>query len=272
VSNDCRLFAVDWDDGRLGLISVRVLLAEDNPVNQHLVARILEKRGHEVAVTSDGRQAAEAAAEQRYDVVLMDIEMPVMDGFAATARIREQENGSPRVPVVAMTAHVTERDRERCFAAGMDDYLAKPIRADELLRVVGDIEAAISIARPAAPARQSVFDRAAVMLYFGDDCELIGDAVESFLAAYPRFLANIKDALAGDDARQLERAAHTLKGSVANFHSVATDAAATALEQCGHESRMVEAGAALTALEAAMTDLQPALIMLEKEMRNTLAL
>jgi two-component system, sensor histidine kinase and response regulator len=249
-----------------------VLLAEDNPVNQHLVARILEKRGHEVATTPDGQQAVEAAAQRRYDVVLMDVEMPVMNGFEAAALIREQENGRPRVPIVAMTAHITEGDRERCLAAGMDEYLAKPIRADELLRVIGDIEELISVEQPAAPARQAVFDRAAVMSYFNDDFELIGDAVESFLAAYPRFLSNIKDALAGDDAQQLERAAHTLKGSVANFHSAATDRAVIALEQCGHEGRMAEAIAALTALASAMAELKPALVALEKEMRNALAL
>lgn len=252
---------------------MRVLLAEDNPVNQHLVARILEKRGHEVTITPDGQQAAYAAAQQRYDVVLMDVEMPVMNGLEATALIRRQESdGIPRIPIVAMTAYTAEGDRETCLAAGMDAYLAKPIRADELLRVVGDIESLISIAQPAVPAHQSVFDRAAVMAYFSDDYELIGDAVESFLAAYPRFLANIKEALANNDARQLERAAHTLKGSVANFHSAAADAAVIALERCGREARTVNAGAALAALETAMAELQPALVMLEKEMRGCLAL
>ena len=111
-------------------------------------------------------------------------------------------------------------------------------------------------------------DRTAVLECFGGDRELIADAVESFMAAYPRFLANIKQALAEDDARRLERAAHTLKGSVANFHSHAASAAASNLEQCGYQGRRADAGAALAALEAAMLESQPALWSLELDKRN----
>jgi PAS domain S-box-containing protein len=112
---------------------LRVLVAEDNAVNQRLVARLLEKRGHRVTVTANGREAVEALADQTFDLVLMDVQMPEMDGFEATALIREKEkhNGA-HIPIIALTAHAMKGDKDRCLAAGMDGYLAKPIRSQEL--------------------------------------------------------------------------------------------------------------------------------------------
>jgi two-component system, sensor histidine kinase and response regulator len=113
--------------------SLRVLLAEDNPVNQRLATRLLEKRGHRVVVASNGRQALEALEKESFDLVLMDVQMPEMDGFEATAAIREKEKASGfHLPVIALTAHAMKGDRERCLAVGMDGYLAKPIRQQEL--------------------------------------------------------------------------------------------------------------------------------------------
>jgi CheY-like chemotaxis protein len=110
-----------------------VLLAEDGPVNQLLVKRLLEKAGHTVAVVDTGAQAVEALARTHFDVVLMDIQMPGMDGLEATVSIRAREmTGGRRVPVIALTAHAMEGDRERCLAAGMDGYISKPIRPDAL--------------------------------------------------------------------------------------------------------------------------------------------
>jgi two-component system sensor histidine kinase/response regulator len=113
--------------------SLRILLAEDNPVNQRLAVRMLEKRGHRVAVSCNGREALEALAADAFDLILMDVQMPEMDGFEATAAIRKNEAGSgKRMPIVALTAHAMKGDRERCLANGMDEYLAKPIRPEEL--------------------------------------------------------------------------------------------------------------------------------------------
>jgi two-component system, sensor histidine kinase and response regulator len=108
--------------------SLHLLLVEDNPVNQKLAVRLLERLGHQVAVADDGRQALTALAAQEVDLVLMDVQMPVMDGFEATAaiRAREREHGG-HLPIIAMTAHAMKGDRERCLAAGMDDYVTKPI-------------------------------------------------------------------------------------------------------------------------------------------------
>jgi two-component system, sensor histidine kinase and response regulator len=113
--------------------SLRVLLAEDNPVNQRLVCRLLEKRGHPVAVAANGIEALEAIKKESFDLVFMDVQMPVMDGFEAMAAIRKKEGrGGARLPIVALTAHAMKGDREKCLAGGMDGYLTKPIRPQEL--------------------------------------------------------------------------------------------------------------------------------------------
>jgi two-component system, sensor histidine kinase and response regulator len=112
---------------------LRVLVAEDNPVNQRLVVRLLEKRGHRVVVAGNGREALEALAKDTFDLVFMDVQMPEMDGIEATGGIRRQETGTSRHQIViALTAHAMKSDRDRCLAAGMDDYLSKPIRLQEL--------------------------------------------------------------------------------------------------------------------------------------------
>jgi two-component system sensor histidine kinase/response regulator len=118
---------------------VRILPAEDNTVNQRLAARWLEKRGHHVVVAGNGREALEALAKESFDLVLMDVQMPEMDGMEATAAIREKEKGSgSRQPIIALTAHAMKGDREKCLAGGMDGYLTKPIRPQELDDIIED--------------------------------------------------------------------------------------------------------------------------------------
>jgi CheY-like chemotaxis protein len=117
--------------------SLRVLLAEDNTINQKLAARVLEKRGHTVWIANNGREALEAMEKQTFDIVLMDVQMPEMDGLEATAAIRGMEKGAgTHIPIIAMTAEAMKGDRERCLAAGMDSYASKPIQAKELFEAI----------------------------------------------------------------------------------------------------------------------------------------
>jgi CheY-like chemotaxis protein len=115
----------------------RILLVEDNAVNQTLAVRLLEKRGYTVTVAGDGRQALTAMDKEHFDLVLMDVQMPEMDGFEATAAIREKErSGGKHIPIIAMTAHALKGDEERCLSAGMDAYISKPIRTNELFATI----------------------------------------------------------------------------------------------------------------------------------------
>jgi CheY-like chemotaxis protein len=135
---------------------LRILLAEDNLVNQRLTVRILEKLGHQVVVAQTGEDALNALATEKFDLVLMDVQMPEMDGFAATREIRRKEQGShERLPVIAMTAHAMKGDRESCLEAGMDDYLAKPINRVELQQA---IERAMKLRKEEVSAQSSAFD------------------------------------------------------------------------------------------------------------------
>jgi CheY-like chemotaxis protein len=127
----------------------RVLLAEDNPDHQRIVAYILGGRGHIVDIAGDGQQASRMAHENCYDVILMDVKMPGMDGLEATKTIRTKENGSRRVPIIAMTAYAMKGDVERCLAAGMDGYLSKPINGREMIVLVESLAAAGSAVAPA---------------------------------------------------------------------------------------------------------------------------
>ena len=117
--------------------SLHILLAEDNTVNQLIASRLLEKQGHHVVTSGNGREALERLDKERFDLILMDVEMPEIDGFEATATIRKQEETTgARIPIIAMTAHALKGDRERCLAAGMDDYVSKPIQPGVLFAAI----------------------------------------------------------------------------------------------------------------------------------------
>ena len=116
---------------------LRVLVAEDNPINQAVACRLLEKRGHTVVMTADGGDAVRRAGEESFDLIMMDLQMPGVDGIEATRRIRRSEQTTGRhIPIIALTAHAMEGDRDRCLAAGMDAYLTKPLQPDDLFRLI----------------------------------------------------------------------------------------------------------------------------------------
>jgi CheY-like chemotaxis protein len=223
---------------------LRVLLAEDNAVNQQVASRILEKRGHAVTVVNNGREAVEAlapGAPERFDVVLMDVQMPEMDGLEATAAIRAGEASSGRrIPIVAMTAHAMERDRDRCFQAGMTDYVTKPVEAGRLIEAV--------------EAAAGTFDPETAAARLGGDSRLLRELLTLFWAECPEMVSNIRKAADASDAAALRQAAHALKGSVANFAASKPFEAALALERMGIDRDLSGAAGALEELEEALRE------------------
>ena len=177
---------------------LNVLLAEDNAVNQLLASRILEILGHQVTVVSNGREALSAAKAGRFDLIVMDVQMPEMDGFEATAAIRELEKSSgEHIPIIAMTAHAMKGDRERCLAAGMDGYVSKPIRVADVEEAVAQAMVAkkLSGAGGTSDSEDSIVDEAAILAGMDGNLKLLRDLTRIFLADCPKQLAEIKVAI-----------------------------------------------------------------------------
>jgi two-component system, sensor histidine kinase and response regulator len=202
----------------------RVLLVEDNAINQRVARRFLERLGCDVQVVGDGAQAVEAFQRGTYGFILMDMQMPVMDGLEATRHIRELERGKPRTPIVALTANAMMGTLERCLEAGMDDYLTKPLdisRLEDVLdRFMNAASPAPSPASEIAAAVSSVADAVLQRLtdIAGDDSEFILELIETYLAGAEDSLAEIRAAAQRVDLDTLARAAHKLKGASANLH------------------------------------------------------
>ncbi|PXY00056.1 hybrid sensor histidine kinase/response regulator [Halomonas sp. LBP4] len=250
-------------------IARRVLLVEDGLTNQRVAIDLLTQRGHEVELACNGAEALDAVERQAFDVVLMDIHMPVMDGLAASRAIRERERESgEHVPIVAMTASATKQDRERCLAAGMDDYVTKPFRAAELFRAVEEPAAGGTSHEPPAPTDGApsgdgeavpCLDREEALRRLEGNRELLDEMVELFLDECPRLMQEIEEAIARDDAATLRRAAHTLKGSAQVVGGQALGAAALQLEALARSGDLVGAAEAFGILESRASELRTAL-------------
>jgi PAS domain S-box-containing protein len=246
---------------------LRLLLAEDNAVNQRLATSMLQKRGHEVLVVDNGRDAVAALESSRFDAVLMDVQMPEMDGFEAATAIRAREAVSgAHTPIIAMTAHALKGDRDRCLAAGMDGYISKPVRPQELLEVLDGLAPG---ARDAAPTSHgpdvspAPFDMAAALARVDGDLELMKELAGLFLSDCPHRMAEIREAIAERNAPRLHHAAHALKGSVANFAAHEAFEAAQRLERDGRDQLWGCAEQDWAALETAIGQLMPAFVALQ---------
>jgi CheY-like chemotaxis protein len=249
---------------------LRVLLTEDNPVNQEVALRLLERRGHSVIVAENGRQALTAIERHKFDLVLMDVQMPEMGGLEATQLIREKEKSTgEHLPIVAMTAHAMQGDRERCIAAGMDGYLAKPIDPKSFFQTVEGIsqraEQGETTAQGEAEARaesgagRRALDAKALLERFSGNRKLLRNIVKTFRDDCPRMMARIRNALAANDANLLAEAAHALKGSVGNFGPTAALDAIREMEKIARQGKLDGAWELYATLEDEIALLLPAL-------------
>jgi PAS domain S-box-containing protein len=240
---------------------IRILLVEDNPTNQQLALRILEKLGFRADAVANGREAIQSLEIVPYDLVFMDVQMPVMDGFEATQAIRSGTTKipNPKVPIIAMTAHAMKGDRERCIEAGMDDYVSKPITPDALAAALdtwlgqdaqelpgGDLA-------PAAETESSealpVFDRQSFVELLSGDEESVEEIIAGFLEDVPLQIATLKKFIAEGDARRSGRQGHSIKGAAANTRCMALSAVASDIESAGMGGRLDELAALMPELE-----------------------
>ena len=254
--------------------TLKILLAEDSLVNQRLAVGLLERHGHDIVVANNGQEAMNALSQQSFDLVLMDVQMPELDGLEATRRIRhrEQQAGNGHVPIIAMTAHALKGDRERCLAAGMDEYVAKPIRERQLLAAIravlpdagGFREASSELHKQSEIGRPEletpVIDWNAALETCGGDHALLRDIVEAFLEEQPRRLAEIRRGIDERDFELLNRAAHTVKGSMRYFSAQGVYERALALEQLGASHTVEGADLEVRRLEQELEKLLPHLV------------
>ena len=253
---------------------LRVLLAEDNAVNQRLVIKLMEKRGDTVVVTNNGVEALAALEHGKFDVVLMDVQMPEMGGFEAATRIREREKlTGEHIPIIAMTAHALKGDRERCLEAGMDAYVSKPIQSrllfDAIETMVPSPAVAAGFEEKLPPEKAAsdtrVFDREGALAMIDGDTELFGELVELFMPESIELLDQVRNAIAQRDAKALERAAHSIKGSVAAFCGESARVVAQTLEDIGERGDFDRAAAVADELQTEVRRLTNALAKYRKE-------
>jgi two-component system, sensor histidine kinase and response regulator len=248
--------------------SLSVLLAEDNAINQKLATRILEKMGHNVTIAENGREALEILEKMRFDIILMDVQMPKMDGFEATSSIREKEKiTGGHIPIVAMTAHAMSGDREKCLAAGMDGYVSKPINTKELVENIEglvDKREAASQARSAAIKAGEIVDGAQLLARVGDDVDFLGELVNLFLDTGGEMLSQVEFAVRQGNADTIERTAHTIKGALGNFAADRAFEAALKLETIGRDGALKHADRAFKDLEKEISLFKDVLVSLKQ--------
>jgi two-component system, sensor histidine kinase and response regulator len=241
---------------KAGKPQMRILLVEDNAVNRLVATRLLEKGGYRVVVAENGREAVDLAQRGGIQLVLMDVQMPEMDGFEATQAIRNRERVTgAHLPIVAMTAHAMKGDRERCLAAGMDDYLTKPIRSAELFDLLEQYARKGSFPMKAETehepmAETQVWNLEGALARVGGDRDLLGELMGIFEVESPKLLAMIRAAIERGDAAALELNAHGLKGAAGNFSAGPAADRARELEMMGRNKKLEGAADKLVLLEA----------------------
>ncbi len=250
---------------------LRILVAEDMPANQKLVVRLLEKRGHAAVVAANGREVLAALKKNPFDLVLMDVQMPKMDGLEATSRIRkEEEKAGTHIPIVAMTAHAMKGDQERCLKAGMDAYISKPIQTQILFETIESLTSDLARLDGADHEKEKgspAIDVNALLTGVGGDRKLLKELADLFLGDSPKMLSRIKQALSTGDAAALARAAHALKGSVGMFSTKGAFESARSLEAMGKKGSLSRGRRTYQALERELSQLIKAITALRNKVR-----
>ncbi len=262
---------------------MKILIVEDTPANQKVVRAILTKRGHGVTVAGDGAAAVGWFRREPFDAILMDVQMPGMDGFAAARQMRSIEGQTQRrVPIIAMTAHAMRGDREKCLAAGMDAYIAKPIDAERLIELVEsflpraeksepDREQNPATSPPQRTAAQTAGDEIlanfnATLSRLGGDRNLLDDMIQFFREDAPDLLEEIRQGLEAGDAEVVRRASHSLKGLAANFEATRTEEAAGKVET---DAEQGDLNAANTSFDALQREVQSLLSWMETQLGSS---
>jgi two-component system sensor histidine kinase/response regulator len=250
--------------------TLRALVVEDNFVNQKVAQRQLEKLGHKVEVANNGARALEMLALQKYDVVIMDCQMPVLDGYEATRQIRAGQvpNLDRRIPIIALTAYAMESDRQKCLAAGMDEFVSKPIRYEELKAAIERVLASSARTAP-APAGATPSAKPVVLdlaqfdhlkgLQDDEHPKFLANLIDLFLKETPKRFRDLAASLAAGDARAARQLAHTVKGACDNFGG-------RALQAVCHEIEESIGGGNLKGASALLGKLEPELASLAKEL------
>jgi CheY-like chemotaxis protein/HPt (histidine-containing phosphotransfer) domain-containing protein len=220
---------------------IRILVAEDNPTNQLVAIRTLERLGYQADAVATGLEALRTLERVPYDLVFMDVQMPEMDGLEAARRIRAQESKVKNrdVPIIAMTAHVMARDRERCLEAGMNDYVSKPVHPKGLVAALerqlaasGRVSSRLA-ETSSAPSPAAVFDKRGLLNTLGGDEGTMREVLTLFLADIPQQMNTLEEAINLGNAETATRQAHTLKGAAANVGATLLRECAAELEQLG---------------------------------------
>jgi two-component system, sensor histidine kinase and response regulator len=234
----------------------RILLAEDNLVNQRAAVRLLEKQGYEVEIAENGKQVLQKLAQKNFDVVLMDVQMPEMDGFEATKAIRIMEKKSGKhTPIIALTAHAMKEDRVRCLREGMDAYVSKPVRWEELFKVIEEQKKLKLQNTHQAKNTHSVCEKNDIVSkteaieHMGRDEEIYRDVVEVFLRGAPEQVKQLREAIEMTNQKEVERYAHSLKSSAAMLGAHALKKEAYQIEMAAKQNDLSKAGVLFLKLE-----------------------
>jgi CheY-like chemotaxis protein len=250
-------------------LPLRLLLAEDNPVNQKVALLTLTRLGYRADVAGNGLEVLDALARQPYDVVLMDVQMPELDGLETTRRICQDHEPTMRPWIIAMTANAMQGDREQCLAAGMDDYISKPMRIEELVGALERATPRILTAASAAATPSTVLDRGVLERLHadlgGDNPTLIVELIDILLADTPQLLTELRTALADAAANVVERAAHTLKSTSASLGAQSLASACGTLEALARDGQLAAGAEHLQLITGVYAQTQRALQALRAE-------